>query len=99
CGFEWRYLWKLCANESLFTFTNIHFAGERRGLTLAANGKTVIAASGDTLKWLDWQKPSDEQTMTVLPKAIAGLSMAMDQPGLVAYRTDRIKALSSTREA
>jgi hypothetical protein len=98
-GFEWRYLTNLCQDESRFTFTNVHFAGERRGLTLATDGRTVIAASGDTLKWLDWRKPRDVQTTTAGPKAIAGLSMAMDQPGLVAYRTDRIKALSSTREA
>jgi ABC-type transport system substrate-binding protein len=45
-GFEWRYLTNLCQDESSFTFTNVHFAGGRRGLTLAADGKTVVAASG-----------------------------------------------------
>ena len=54
-GFEWRYLWNLCQDESRFTLTNIHFLG-RHGLVLAADGQTLIAASGDTLKWLDCQK-------------------------------------------
>jgi WD40 repeat protein/predicted Ser/Thr protein kinase len=98
-GFEWRYLTNLCRDESRFTFTNMHFAGERRGLTLAADGQTVIAASGDTLKWLDWQQQREVQTATVGPMMITGLSMSMNQPGLVAYRTDRVKAFSPTGEA
>ena len=97
-GFEWRYLWRLCQDESRFTFTNVHFAGVHHGLALAADGQTVIAASGDSLKWLDRQKQREVQTMTVGTNAINGLSMAGDQPGLVAYRTDRIKALSPTGE-
>jgi WD40 repeat protein/serine/threonine protein kinase len=97
-GFEWRYLWTLCQDESRFTFTNLHFAGKRHGLALAADGKTVIAANGNTLKWLDCQEQREVQTMTVGTTAIVRLSMAMDRPGLVAYRTDRVKALSFTGE-
>src|SRR4051812_21166618 len=37
--------------------------------------------------------------MPVGPKAVGRLSMATDQPGLLAYRTDRVKALSPTGEA
>jgi WD40 repeat protein len=98
-GFEWRYLWKLCQDESHFTFTNVHFVGDRHGLAQAADRQTVIAASGDTLKWLNGQKQREVQTITVGPKAITRLSMAIDQPGLVAYRTDRVNALSPTEEA
>ena len=104
-GFEWRYLSNLCRDESRFTFTNVNFASGldnwagHHGLALAADGKTVIAASGDTLKWLDWQKPLDVQSKTVGPEAVTELASAMDQPGLVAYRTDRVKALSPTGEA
>jgi hypothetical protein len=98
-GFEWRYLKNLCRDESLVTLPNIHFAGERHGLTLAADNQTVIAASGDTLQWLDWQKHSAVQTLKVGPTAIWRLTTAMDQPGLVAHRTDRVRAFSSTSQA
>ena len=102
-GFEWRYLWNLCRDESIGTFTNIHFAVGagvgRHGLVLAADGKMVIAASGDTLKWLDMQKQREVQTLSVGTNAITALAMAIDQPGLVAYRTDRVKALSPNRQA
>jgi WD40 repeat protein len=100
-GFEWRYLSWLCRDESSVTFTNIHFVGGHHGLALAADGQIVIAASDDTLKWLDPRvlpKQGEVQSMTLGPKAITALAMAMDQPGLVAYRTDRVNALSPTRE-
>lgn len=97
-GFEWRYLSRLCQDESRVTFTNLHFAGVHHGLALAADGQTVIAASGDSLKWLDRQKHREVQIITVGTKAINGLSMSGDQPGLVAYHTDRIKALSPAGE-
>jgi hypothetical protein len=102
-GFEWRYLWKLCQDESRFTFTNIHFAVEslvaRHGLALAADGHTLIAASGATLKWLDCQKQREVQTMSVGTQAINAVAMTYQHPGLVAYRTDTVKALSPTSQA
>src|SRR5262249_16904688 len=68
-GFEYRYLWQLCQDESRFTFTNIHFAPKslvaRHGLALAADGCTLIAASGSTLKWLDCQKQREVKTLSV----------------------------------
>ena len=102
-SFEWRYLQRLCRDESVGTCSNIHFAVGtgygRRGLAFAADGKTVIAASGDTLKWLDVQEQRVVQTLAVGTNPITALAMAMDQPGLLAYRTDRVKALSPTGQA
>src|SRR6185369_6993372 len=83
---------------SRVTFTNVHFAGDGHGLALAADSQTLIAASGDSLKWLDRQKHSEVQIITVGTKAIDGLSMSGDQPGLVAYHADKIKALSPAGE-
>ena len=97
-GFEWRYLWRLCQDESRVTFTNVHFAGNGHGLALAADGQTLIAASGDSLKWLDTQKHREVKSINVGTNAIDGLSMSGDQPGLIAYHTDRIKALSPAGE-
>jgi WD40 repeat protein len=98
-GFEWRYLSWLCQDESRVTFTNILFGGERHGLALAADGKTVIAASGTALKWLDCEKRCEVQALTVGTTAVSRVSIAMDQPGLVAYRADRVKAFSPSGEA
>src|SRR5204862_243683 len=97
-GFEWRYLWRLCQDESRVTFTNVHFAGNSHGLALAADGQTLIAASDDSLKWLDRQKHREIRIITVGTNAIDGLSMSGDLPGLVAYHTDRIKAISPSGE-
>ena len=101
-GFEWRYLWKLCHDESRFFFTNIHFAVEslvaHHGLALAADGHTLIAASGATLKWLDCQKQREVQTLSVGTQAVNRVAMTLQQPGLVAYRTDTVKVLSPTSQ-
>jgi WD40 repeat protein/serine/threonine protein kinase len=99
-GFEWRYLSKLCEDESRLTFTNVYFRGNRQGLALAADGVTVIAASNDALKWFDVDKKRQAKSALVGSKTapVLGLSMAAGQPGTVAYRTDRIKALSGSGE-
>jgi len=97
-GFEWRYLSKLCQDESRVTFTNVHFAGHSHGLALSADGQTLIAASGDSLKWLDPQKHREIQSISLGTNAINGLSMSGDKLGLVAYHTDKIKALSPAGE-
>jgi WD40 repeat protein len=103
-GFEWRYLSRLCRDESRVNFTNVNFVNTRdewvghHGLALAADDGMVIAASGNTLKWLDCRKQREAQSKTVGAEAITELSMAMAQPGLVAYRTDRVSVLSPTGE-
>ncbi len=50
-GFEWRYLWNQCQDESEFTFTN--FPSGVRAL-LSPDGGFVAAISGPTLKLLDY---------------------------------------------
>jgi len=104
-GFEWGYLSQLCRDESRATFTNVGFAkglSEWRGhhgLALAADGDLLIAASGASLKWLDCRKQLEVQSKTVGMESITELAMAAGQPGLVAYRTDRVNLLSPTGES
>ena len=50
-GFEWRYLWKLCQDESRFSFTN--FSGKVR-MALSPDGRFIAAGSGHTIKLLDY---------------------------------------------
>jgi WD40 repeat protein len=50
-GFEWRYLWNLCQDESRFSFTNFP-----SGVTivLSPDGSFVAATSGHIVKLLDY---------------------------------------------
>ncbi len=70
-GFEWRYLKRLCRDESRITFTNVNFVNTRdewaghHGLSLAADDSMVIAASDNTLKWLDCLRLREARSMTV----------------------------------
>src|SRR3989441_11612788 len=50
-GFEWRYLWKFCQDESQFSFTN--FPSEVR-LLLSPDGKFAAASSGRIVRLLDY---------------------------------------------
>jgi WD40 repeat protein/tRNA A-37 threonylcarbamoyl transferase component Bud32 len=50
-GFEWRYLWKLCQDESRFSFTN--FPGGVR-MALCPDGRFIAAGGGKTIKLLDY---------------------------------------------
>ncbi|MCI0542102.1 MAG: protein kinase [Verrucomicrobiales bacterium] len=102
-GFEWRYLWNLCQDESRFTFTNVNFAnaettGRRHGLVLAADGRTVIAASGSTLRWIDVQDGREVQTMNAGTDPVWRVATALNRPGLLAYHADKIKAIAPSGE-
>jgi len=66
------------------------------GLALAADDGMVIAASDNTLKWLTVGEGARHSPRPWGAEAITELSTAMDQPGLVAYRTDRVNVLSPT---
>jgi eukaryotic-like serine/threonine-protein kinase len=50
-GFEWRYLWKLCQDESRFSFTNFP-AGVR--MILSPDGHFVVAGSRNVIRFLDY---------------------------------------------
>ena len=104
-GFEWRYLWQLCQDESRFTFSNVNFTSrptlggeEWRDLALAADGHTVISASGNTLRWLDAQSRREMQTFSVGSTVASPVATAMNQPGLLAYYTDKVRCISPSGE-
>jgi WD40 repeat protein/serine/threonine protein kinase len=106
-GFEWRYLWQLCRDESRFTFSNMNFApevhspvnpGERYGLVPGANSQTIITASSNTLKWLDVRNHRAVQTISVGTNVVVSLATAMNKPGLLAYYTDKIHCISPSGE-
>ncbi len=103
-GFEWRYLWRLCRDESRLMLTNVNFAnakftGRRHGLVLAGDGRTVIAASGSTLRWLNMQDGRETGTLNAETNPIWRVAAAMNQPGLLAYHVDKIKAISPSGES
>ena len=50
-GFEWRYLWKLCQDESQFSFTN--FTSAIR-LALSPDHRIAAAGSGSIVRLLDF---------------------------------------------
>jgi hypothetical protein len=98
-GFEWRYLWQLCRDESRCTFTNISFGARRRDLALASDARKVIAASGNVLKWLDPRSRRVSQTLSVGTDSDGPATLALSRPGLVAFRVgDRIKVLAAGRD-
>ncbi len=80
-GFEWRYLWNLCRDESLFTFTNYQISGDRNKLALDAEAQTLIVASGNTLNWLDMRTRRERQSTTIGTTPIARLSVAPGSAG------------------
>jgi WD40 repeat protein/serine/threonine protein kinase len=106
-GFEWRYLWQLCRDESRFTFTNMNFASgvnppvnptERHPLVPAADSQTVITASSNTLKWLDVHNHHEVQTISGGTNVVGPLATAENKPGLLAYYTDKIRCISPSGE-
>jgi WD40 repeat protein len=50
-GFEWRYLWRLCRDESQFQFTNL--PGPVRSLALYPDGRTLAVASTNTIQFVN----------------------------------------------
>lgn len=50
-GFEWRYLWKLCQDESRYSFTD--FACELRCAALSPDRNLLAIGSGKTVTLLD----------------------------------------------
>jgi eukaryotic-like serine/threonine-protein kinase len=50
-GFEWRYLWKLCQDESQYAFTN--FTDEVSSVVFSPDGRVLAAGGGHSVKLLD----------------------------------------------
>ncbi len=107
-GFEWRYLWQLCRDESRFTFPNIHFYAtsattggtDRRQMVSAGDGRMLICASGSVLKWLDTQNRREVKTVDVGDEKTGPLTLATNRSALLAYSDGKvIHCLSATGEA
>ena len=62
-GFEWRYLWKLCQDESRLSFSNFP-SGVRA--VLAPDGRFAAAACGKVVKLLDYSNGSE---LSIFPVA------------------------------
>jgi len=90
-GFEWRYLWHLCRDQSRFTFNRVNFSTKVylgfnwRDLAMAADGHTVVTASGNALRWLDMLNQREVQMLRVDTESVGPLATASNQPGLIAY--------------
>ncbi|PYI87504.1 MAG: hypothetical protein DME26_05960, partial [Verrucomicrobia bacterium] len=50
-GFEWRYLWQLCQDESRYAFTN--FEHDVDALAFSPDGKFLAVCAGPVIKLLD----------------------------------------------
>jgi hypothetical protein len=61
-GFEWRYLWRLCRDESRLSFTNFP-SGVR--MVLSPDGKFAAAASKRFMRLLDYENGRELDTLAV----------------------------------
>jgi WD40 repeat protein/serine/threonine protein kinase len=87
-GFEWRYLWKLCQDESRFSFTN--FTSEVR-MTLSPDGRFVVAGSGKIIQLLDYANTNELDSLR-LPDAagdIAALAFLPTDTNVLATVADQ----------
>ena len=97
-GFEWRYLWRLCQDESRFTFSDIGFhpttaasgGVDLREMVPSGDGRTIVCASGTSLKWLDLQSRGEAKSLNVASKSVTLVASAAKRPGLIAYWADKI---------
>jgi WD40 repeat protein len=60
-GFEWRYLWRLCQDESRFSFTNFPSAVQA---VLSPDGSLVAAASGNVIQLLEYANRRESATLS-----------------------------------
>jgi WD40 repeat protein/serine/threonine protein kinase len=78
-GFEWRYLWKLCRDESQFSFTN--FPWEVSSIAFSADGKILAAASGRTVKLLDIVRRQEIDEFSDTENTNGGINCVAFSPG------------------
>ena len=66
-GFEWRYLWNLCQDESRYAFTN--FDQSIGGLAFSPDGTFLAAGAGHVAKLLD-KRTEPEHFRKLVPKTL-----------------------------
>lgn len=103
--FEWRYLRKLCRDESRSTFTDPNFKlplfryGVPYPFGAGGDGQTLMVATSNMIKWLDAQNLREVRTLNFDASPISQLAVAPNQPGRVVCRiNDKISVLSPAGE-
>jgi WD40 repeat protein/predicted Ser/Thr protein kinase len=102
-GFEWRYLWQLCRDESRSTFRNANFTPREsdgptsRHLVLMPDDQTIVTASGSRLRWINVQNQQEVKTLNT-GVAIHTIATASNRPDLLAYYSDKVHCISASGE-
>jgi WD40 repeat protein/tRNA A-37 threonylcarbamoyl transferase component Bud32 len=89
-GFEWRYLWGLCQDESRLSFTNFP-AGVGVTAALSPDGRFLAAISGRTLKLLDYTTGRELKALTLpLPnQEFSALAFSPKDTNILATTSER----------
>ena len=91
-GFEWRYLWKLCQDESEYSFTD--FPHEVRSGAMSPNGNLLAVGSGQRVTFLD---VAGRQVVDVLPEAggwVTALAFSPTAANVLAVAVSADEAMS-----
>ena len=91
-GFEWRYLWKLCQDESQYSFTD--FAHEVRCAVFSPDCSLLAVGSGKTVTFLD---VAGRRVVDVLPDPggwITALAFAPTAANVLAVAVSLDEAMS-----
>lgn len=84
-GFEWRYLWRLCRDESRFTLAKLPNSNVNwSDVSISADGRKLAAVEGKMVKVWDFDSRSELATITAHTKKVAGLDFSPISPSLLA---------------
>jgi len=89
-GFEWRYLWNLCQDESKYSFTN--FTHEVRSVAFSLDVGLLAVANGKTVALLDVAR---RRVVSVLPERggwITALAFSPVATNVLATAVDFVEA-------
>jgi WD40 repeat protein len=78
-GFEWRYLWKLCKDQSRFTFTNLPGL---ISLAVSPAGKFAATTSDDVIRLLDFV--NGIELGTLIQSGVTHLAFSPNAPNILA---------------
>jgi WD40 repeat protein len=81
-GFEWRYLWRLCQDESQFSFTN--FADGVWSIALSPDRRFLAAAAGKTVNLINPEARSELGVLMDSDGGITALAFSPTSPNLLA---------------